>query len=232
MIDKQDGHKVGSIEIDEDQNTLTAIRHCIPVLEQIVERSELLAKLSENDRVALLSAAGRIARPGSEEIRKRKKDKKQLKRRASVEKEKRLRAATGIRKAREASVFTAPLKISGPVSVTEETGQMLESPRNCYVCKAAFKQIHHFYDAMCPECAEFNYQKRFQTASLKGQVALITGSRLKIGYQGRGKGDCHDPVSQGFRPPVFKGKGFFRLGSQAPDLRSGSEAYPECGAVL
>jgi len=36
---------------------------------------------------------------------------------------------------------------------------------------------------MCPKCADFNYQKRFQTTSLKGQVALITGSRLKIGYQ-------------------------------------------------
>lgn len=172
-----------SMEIDEDQDTLTAIRQCIPVLEQIVGRSELLAKLSENDRVALLSAAGRIARPGPEEIRKRKKDKKQLKLRAVVEKEKRLRAATGIRRAREATVFTAPLKISGPVPVTEETGQTLASPRNCYVCKAEFKQVHHFYDTMCPECAEFNYQKRFQSASLKDQVALITGSRLKIGYQ-------------------------------------------------
>ena len=36
---------------------------------------------------------------------------------------------------------------------------------------------------MCPECSEFNYAKRFQTASLEGQVALITGARLKIGYQ-------------------------------------------------
>ncbi|MCF8076769.1 MAG: SDR family oxidoreductase [Desulfotignum sp.] len=169
--------------MDEDQDTLTAIRHCIPVLEQLVQQSELLAKLSENDRVALLSAAGKIARPGPEELQKRKKDKKQRKRRAIVEKEKRVRAATGIRKARETTVFTAPLKISGPVSVSEETGQTLTSPRNCYVCKAAFKQVHHFYDTMCPECAEFNYQKRFQTASLKGQVALITGSRLKIGYQ-------------------------------------------------
>jgi len=36
---------------------------------------------------------------------------------------------------------------------------------------------------MCPGCAEFNYQKRFQAAPLDGQVVLITGSRLKIGYQ-------------------------------------------------
>ncbi|PIQ87613.1 MAG: oxidoreductase, partial [Candidatus Omnitrophica bacterium CG11_big_fil_rev_8_21_14_0_20_43_6] len=52
-----------------------------------------------------------------------------------------------------------------------------------YICKNKFKRLHFFYDALCPTCADFNYQKRFQTASLAGQVALITGSRLKIGYQ-------------------------------------------------
>jgi NAD(P)-dependent dehydrogenase (short-subunit alcohol dehydrogenase family) len=35
---------------------------------------------------------------------------------------------------------------------------------------------------MCQECGDFNYEKRFQTVSLQGQIALITGSRLKIGY--------------------------------------------------
>mgnify|MGYP001341190092 CR=1 FL=1 len=35
---------------------------------------------------------------------------------------------------------------------------------------------------MCPECGDFNYAKRFQTSDLKGQVAVVTGSRLKIGY--------------------------------------------------
>ncbi len=59
----------------------------------------------------------------------------------------------------------------------------MKTPRNCYVCKAEFIQLHHFYDTMCPKCALFNYEKRFQTASLKDQVVLITGSRLKIGYQ-------------------------------------------------
>jgi NAD(P)-dependent dehydrogenase (short-subunit alcohol dehydrogenase family) len=36
---------------------------------------------------------------------------------------------------------------------------------------------------MCKKCGDLNYKKRFQTASLRGQIALITGSRLKIGYQ-------------------------------------------------
>lgn len=60
---------------------------------------------------------------------------------------------------------------------------MLQSPRNCYVCKAEFARLHFFYDTMCPRCAQLNYQRRFQTADLTGQVAVITGPRLKIGYQ-------------------------------------------------
>ena len=56
------------------------------------------------------------------------------------------------------------------------------APRECYVCKEPFTTLHHFYDAMCENCGDFNYAKRFQTADLTGQVALVRGSRLKIGY--------------------------------------------------
>jgi NAD(P)-dependent dehydrogenase (short-subunit alcohol dehydrogenase family) len=162
---------------------------CIPLLEKIADRSELLALLPETERIALITAAGKISRPDRKEIKKRNKDKNRQNRRVIVEKERGLRAATGIRRAREAAVFSAPRQIScdGPDSESaaqdEDAADRLESPRNCYVCKAEFTQLHRFYDAMCSECAKFNYQKRFQTASLANQVALITGSRLKIGYQ-------------------------------------------------
>jgi NAD(P)-dependent dehydrogenase (short-subunit alcohol dehydrogenase family) len=165
------------------EQILAALGECIPLLETLAEKSELLSLLPESQRIALIRAAGKISRPDKREIKKRNKDRKQQKRNAIVEKERRLRAGTGIRRAREEAVFTAPRQICGPEPVTQENPKTLETPRNCYVCKAAFKVLHHFYDTMCPECAEFNYQKRFQTASLQGQVALITGSRLKIGYQ-------------------------------------------------
>jgi NAD(P)-dependent dehydrogenase (short-subunit alcohol dehydrogenase family) len=51
------------------------------------------------------------------------------------------------------------------------------------VCKAEYREVHHFYDAMCVACGDFNYAKRFQTGDLRGTVALITGARLKIGQQ-------------------------------------------------
>ncbi len=169
----------------DKQETLTAIRRCIPILEEIADHSELLLQLPESERIALITAAGKISRPDRKEIKKRNKDKKRQKRMAIVVKERCLRADTGIRRAREAEVFTAPRQITHArrEDKREETVKRLETARNCYVCKTEFTRLHHFYDAMCPECAEFNYQKRFQTCSLKGQVALITGSRLKIGYQ-------------------------------------------------
>jgi NAD(P)-dependent dehydrogenase (short-subunit alcohol dehydrogenase family) len=36
---------------------------------------------------------------------------------------------------------------------------------------------------MCPPCADLNWRKREQTADLRGRVVLVTGARVKIGYQ-------------------------------------------------
>lgn len=167
--------------------TLEEIEGCIPVLEYLVEHSEMLAHLSEAQRISLLKTAGRLSRPDREEIKKRNKDAAQSRREAVVRQDRIARAATGIRKARDAAVFRAPAQLP---EMPLETGQGLQSeepelssPRNCYICKAEYTRMHFFYDAMCPQCAELNYQKRFQTAPLHGKIALITGARVKIGYQ-------------------------------------------------
>ena len=53
----------------------------------------------------------------------------------------------------------------------------------CYRCKQSFTRVHFFYHLLCPDCAEFCYAKRHQRADLSGRTALITGGRIKIGYQ-------------------------------------------------
>ena len=98
-------------KIDDTQESLAAIRGCLPVLEKIADQSELLALLPEPERIALISAAGRISRPDRKEIKKRNKDKNRQNRLVIVEKERGLRVTTSIRQAREASVFIAPLQI-------------------------------------------------------------------------------------------------------------------------
>jgi NAD(P)-dependent dehydrogenase (short-subunit alcohol dehydrogenase family) len=58
----------------------------------------------------------------------------------------------------------------------------LHKPCNCYICKQPYRQIHHFYHLLCPDCAEFNFAKRQQRSDLTGRTALVTGGRIKIGY--------------------------------------------------
>ncbi len=64
-----------------------------------------------------------------------------------------------------------------------ENSRRLIEPRNCYVCKRDFFELHDFYDSLCGACAGFNWLKRIQTADLSGRAALVTGGRIKIGYQ-------------------------------------------------
>ena len=171
---------MGTSKILEMKYSPEEIQECIALLNSFVENSEQLAYLSKEQRIALITIAGKLSRPDRYEIKKRKKDSRRIKKQRVINYEKRARAATGIRSAREAAVFAAPAQI---VHDLKPEKPELISSRDCYVCKKAFTRLHFFYDAMCPACADFNYQKRFQTAPLNDQVALITGSRLKIGYQ-------------------------------------------------
>lgn len=171
--EKKDGGKFSDEEIQK----------AILFINEFVDNSEQLASLSHEQRVALLTAAGKLSRPDKIEARKRIHAIKYKKKQRVVKEEKKARQATGIRRARETEVFSAPAQISHKDRDHDKREIELNNPRNCYVCKEEYTKLHFFYDAMCPKCADFNYKKRFQTASLKGKIALITGSRLKIGYQ-------------------------------------------------
>jgi NAD(P)-dependent dehydrogenase (short-subunit alcohol dehydrogenase family) len=161
----------------DKQPNLSEIDLCISTLEKLISNTDQLFELPEKHRVALMKAAGMLSRPDRDEFAKRRKDAKKATKRKMVERDKHARKVTGIRSAREATVFEAPKLIAHSAETPE-----LESPRNCYVCKAVYTKLHHFYDTMCTECGDLNYAKRFQTADLTDQVAVITGSRLKIGY--------------------------------------------------
>ncbi|MFB9053686.1 SDR family NAD(P)-dependent oxidoreductase [Formosa undariae] len=170
-------------ENTEEQNTelnQDQIDVCIAMLEKLVGDTNQLFELPEEKRIALMKAAGQITRPNRDEFQKRRKDAKKAVKRKMIERDKHARKETGIRSARENPIFVAPKLID--LTKTEDSDLELESPRNCYVCKKVYTKLHHFYDTMCTECADFNYAKRFQTADLRNQVAVVTGSRLKIGY--------------------------------------------------
>ncbi|MBJ2174440.1 SDR family NAD(P)-dependent oxidoreductase [Aureibaculum sp. A20] len=175
-MQKEHKEKDTSSEISSEE-----IDKCIAILERLVTDTDQIFDIPKVKRTALLKASGMLSRPSREEFSRRKKDGKKAAKRKQAARDRAARKETGIRSAREAVVFTAP-KLLGAAALEEKEQLELESPRNCYVCKAVFTKLHHFYDTMCTECGDFNYAKRFQNADVKGQVAVITGSRLKIGY--------------------------------------------------
>ncbi|MRH99461.1 SDR family NAD(P)-dependent oxidoreductase [Kriegella sp. EG-1] len=165
----------------EIEVSLEEVEKCINVLERLVANTNQIFEIPKEKRTALIKASGQLSRPNRDEFSRRKKDAKKAAKRKQAAKDRNARNQTGIRYAREASVFVAPKLLAASELSNKETPE-LESPRDCYVCKAKFTKLHHFYDTMCTECGDLNYAKRFQTADVKGQVAVITGSRLKIGY--------------------------------------------------
>ncbi len=158
---------------------LEEIRRSLAILESVVSNPELIRDLSEDERIRLMKAAGKLARPTRLQRSRISRLERQEAKLAAVEADRAARAASGIRAARLAPVFTAPLPALPAPDAPE---RHLSRPQGCYCCKQDFTRLHHFYDNMCPDCAEFNYAKRFQTADLNGRTAYITGARLKIGY--------------------------------------------------
>ena len=155
------------------------IRRCQEVLEAIATDRALLACVPEEARIALLKAAGRACHPTRREAIRLSKELRSRERREAEAEDRKARSATVIRKARQEAVFTPP-QLTGPHAAC---GPELARPRYCYVCKGEYRRVHFFYDSMCPACGDFNYQKRGQTADLSGRTAVITGARIKIGYQ-------------------------------------------------
>ena len=166
------------------QLPLEAVRAARELLEAIARDRALLSALPQEERVALLRAAGRVARPTPEEERRESRAVRRRRHGARRAADREALEAAGIRAAREAPVFVPPprLTLGEAGAARAEAGPELSTPRNCYVCKQPYTRLHAFYDALCMACAALNYEKRFQSADLSGRVALVTGARVKIGY--------------------------------------------------
>ncbi|MCB0348260.1 MAG: SDR family NAD(P)-dependent oxidoreductase, partial [Bdellovibrionales bacterium] len=154
------------------------IEDCIEVLKKLVGDTSLLFQMDEKAKIEILKLSGILSRPDRNEIKKRNKDLKNVLRKKVALKERQARAETGIRRARIPDIFEAPLQLT----TIDTPNREFVKEKECYVCKSPYKTVHHFYDSMCTPCGDLNYTKRFQSAPLDGKVAIITGSRLKIGY--------------------------------------------------
>src|SRR5215210_192422 len=176
---------IGGERLAED--VAEELRAATELLEAVVRDRTLLTSLTVDERTRLLSAAGDVFNP---DLVQRRRWAKTIRRQGKAEKRQRdeaVLAETGIRVLRERPVFTTPNVFApeGFEQVEHEEPAMREvvEPQHCYVCKERFHGIHPFYDQMCSACGDLNYAKRSETADLSGRVALLTGGRVKIGYQ-------------------------------------------------
>jgi len=185
-VNSLDASTVGE---ETTENSLSErLMSTIEVLEQVAADRRLLAELSVEDRVRLLQACGKVYCSDPVQRRQLLRATQRLQKAKRIKNDQNVLSDTGIRKLRKRPVFTTP-NIVPPeafeqqeIQGDEAFGEVVD-PQNCYICKQDYSSIHHFYDQLCPTCAALNFQKRTELADLRGRVALLTGGRVKIGYQ-------------------------------------------------
>jgi NAD(P)-dependent dehydrogenase (short-subunit alcohol dehydrogenase family) len=164
------------------------VKAALETLEVLARQRELLDQLSDGERARFLQAAGEVYCP---DVATRRRQVKARARRYKAEKAQREEERldqSGIRKLRRETVFTTPNVHAPGEFIQQEVRDDPDfwdhiEPQNCYVCKKDYGTLHPFYDQLCPACGEFNFRKRTESADLRGRVALLTGGRVKIGYQ-------------------------------------------------
>ncbi|MEP7367378.1 MAG: SDR family NAD(P)-dependent oxidoreductase, partial [Acidobacteriota bacterium] len=168
----------------EDRTFLDDVRSATEMLEAIAANRELLRDVPTDERERLHRAIAEAYLPDPVARRRRVQAAARERTAARAERADAVLRETGIRTLRRKIEFTTP-NVFAPENFEqaeqESPGEV--DPQHCYICKQKFTVVHHFYDQMCPQCAEFNFNKRTELADLRGRVALLTGGRVKIGYQ-------------------------------------------------
>lgn len=190
------GEKPTHVDVERSPISSEELARTTEILESLIQdRGQLLA-LNHEELQRFLKAAGQVAHPGraaKRQLVKAVRAKRRSAQKADRERDEQLLAKTGIRQLREKNAIRLlgaappdPFDETFPQDVdkvNEHFVAELDSPRNCYICKKDYLRLHFFYDSMCPDCAEFNWSKRNQSADLSNRVSLVTGGRVKIGFE-------------------------------------------------
>ena len=174
--------------MSEEPDLTEQLLATVELLEAIARDRALLDGLTPDERVRFVNAAGAVFSPDVEERRQQTKARRRREKAEKRHRDETVLTETGIRRLRARPVFTTP-NVFVPEEFDQETvederiARGVGEEQHCYVCKQHYRHVHHFYDQLCPSCAELNYAKRTETADLRGRVALLTGGRVKIGYQ-------------------------------------------------
>ncbi len=155
---------------------------------------------------------------------------------------------TGIRALRRKPVFTTP-DVFPPAIPPHRRDRRRDrrrrptrrttEPQHCYVCKQRYPRSTRSTTSCARAAPAFNFAKRTETADLSGRVALLTGGRVKIGYQAGIKllrAGAHLIVSTRFPRDAAKRYAaepdFDELGRSARDLRPRPPPHTERRGLL
>jgi NAD(P)-dependent dehydrogenase (short-subunit alcohol dehydrogenase family) len=167
----------------EDAFSVEELETCVRVLRAIEADRSHLTRITREQRRELLTLAGLVSKPERFDLVKMAKAFRRAEREAVKEQDRKAIEQAGLRVQRRAAEYT-PLWLEPPKPEDlDDRRPELNQERACYVCKKPFVKVHRYYDSMCEACGDFNYAKREQTADLSGHYALVTGARVKIGYQ-------------------------------------------------
>jgi NAD(P)-dependent dehydrogenase (short-subunit alcohol dehydrogenase family) len=162
--------------------TADDVETCVRVLRAIEADRSHLTRIGRDQRRELLTLAGLVAKPERRDLVRMAKAFRRAEREAAKAHDRVLVERAALRVQRKSPVY-APLKLELPKPEDVHERTSLKQERTCYVCKQPFAKVHRYYDSMCEPCGDFNYAKRDLTADLDGHYALVTGARVKIGYQ-------------------------------------------------
>jgi NAD(P)-dependent dehydrogenase (short-subunit alcohol dehydrogenase family) len=172
----------GPVPVSEAALSDADVAACVRVLRAIEADRSHLTRLTREQRRELLTLAGLVAKPERHELVRMAKAFRRAEREAAKAHDRKLVDQAALRIQRRSPSY-APLRLEWPVPEQPDERAELRNERVCYVCKQPFSKVHRYYDSLCEPCGDFNYAKREQTADLRGHYALVTGSRVKIGYQ-------------------------------------------------
>src|SRR5688572_13776305 len=158
------------------------VEACLRVLRAIEADRSHLTRFGRELRRELLTLAGLVAKPERHGLVRMAKAFRRAEREARKAHDRKLVDEALLRVQRRSPVY-APLRLEPPAPGGLGERPELKRELACYVCKQPFTKMHRYYDSLCEPCGDFNYAKRDQTADLAGHYALITGARVKIGYQ-------------------------------------------------
>ena len=197
-----EGQTASSPVTEPESALLSRMRAAAELLEAVESDRGLLARVPEEDRQRLLRATRQVSHPDPRARRRLVKATTRERRAQQVKKDESLFQAAGIRELRRKPPVTSPNVYPPPDFLAQDVDEAADLAADrvegrdrpggpCSYSKSGTATSARSTTRRCitstissaRRARDFNFAKRTESADLRGRVALLTGGRVKIGYQ-------------------------------------------------